>query len=803
MNAIVFPQPEHWKKLLAKPKKLLWEHSVETAIMAKVFLTESNYSIDLEKMYEETDKSISKEKFLDSILFIIALHDLGKLHPYFQENLLSMPTSADFRFGFRHEQESARQLGIFLRKETTSPRRLNRSLPAIVAEHHQGKDESIYKDQAEAEADNSTVYNNDVRDMIAFVNDIWHFTPFDIIGRTNVFCQLFAGVLRFSDWAASSYYDVLSSKANFYYLEHCHKEAVNFLNNGGVIENHIPPRKYDYEKLCELSENKLYPLQKRVIEVLEEHPKAECILIEDQPGSGKTEGAFYAAVQLLQAYNYSSVYIALPTDATASEMIPRLEKCFKDHGLFQNSNIKLLTGKAWLRDDTKAGEDLDSKVEWETKARKLFNPLACGTTDQLMQVGIRLKAGDMRLLAVSNKCIIIDEFHAYDAYKMVILEDVLKWLRTLHVPVIIMSATLLEQTRRKIFSIFSSNMLDLTDYPRITCADDDYAYTYPCAPAKESTYMMKIIQYEDAIDKVLESVQTGGNTLFVLNTVEKAWMIYRMIRSKVSSKIKVRFYTGRTSPKNKADIGEKLVYLYGKKGKEDSKRPSKTIVVSTQIMEMSLDVDFDTVFSDIAPADALLQRMGRMARHDDKGTARENGFQSVFYLVSYKNKEKNWNLPYAETVLIGTEKVFSKYSSINTPKDIKTLIENSYKEAGPSWENAALRLAAHAEPKIIGDPNAGYKTGNGNISASLSDTMFSSYETETIICVPEGESIMDTKEWAQNAIFNWSVTVPKKKIADKIEELQETNKMTWLKNYKLVRNHEEFWGPDKQFIFGL
>lgn len=795
---LAFPRPEHWKKLLAKPEKLLWEHSVETAIMAKAFLTESNYAIDLDKMYEETDKPISKEKFLDSILFVIALHDLGKLHPYFQENLLSTPTNTDFRFGFRHEQESARQLGIFLRKNTTSTLRIKRSLPAIVAEHHQGKGESIYKDQAEAEADNSTVYHNDVRDMINFIDSLWHFTPFDITGRANVFCQLLAGILRFSDWAASSYYKDLHSEEDDY-IGKCYAKARQFLYAGYLIREPIPPMKYDYTNLCDLTQDQLYPLQKKLIQVMKEHPMAECVLIEDQPGSGKTEGAFYTAVQLMQSYGYNSIYVALPTDATASEMLPRLKKCFQEHGLFSDVDPRLLTGKAWLHEDDASSDEEDSKIEWETKSRKLFSPFACGTVDQMMQVSIRMKAGDMRLLAVSNKVVIIDEFHAYLGYMMGILEPMLEWFHALHVPVIILSATLLKETRKEIFSIYSDDIPESVGYPRITCAERGHTYSYQCEAAKKKTYSFTTIQHTDAIKAVIKSVETGGDTLCVVNTVKKAWNTYQALRSVADEDIRIRLYTGRTDPSNKDILGEEMVYLYGKQGKKEGKRPSKTIVVSTQITEMSLDVDFDTVFSELAPADALLQRMGRMARHDDNGTVRESGFKSVFYLVIPEKEGGEWNLPYSKSVLEGTEKAFFGYTKITTPTDSEILLEESYSNAGSAWVEEAKEAAARSDFKAIPGPLEKYMAYKPVLDTS---TREEKYKTVTLLCIPEGEAIQDTKEWTRKMVLTHSVPIPKY-IADKIDPLEDTSDTKWLRVYKIVTDEPDFWGPDKQFIFGL
>ena len=795
IQLLAYPQYEPWKKMLAKPDNPLWEHSIETAIMADVFLKESNYSRCLDLLYEQIEPSISKEQFLQSILFTVGLHDIGKLHPFFQQNLISVPSITDTRYGFRHEMESGRQLKKFFIDHAGMDGKTARLLARVVQDHHQGKPSSRFEDEANEEADTSTSYSKNVHDMIEYMNELHPFTPFTVTGKRNLFGQLLAGVLRFSDWASSSYYTELSGTSEDY-IKKCYEKARQFLRDGGLMTAHIHSMEYDYKALCGLNNDVLYPLQRKLIDVMKENPKAECILIEDQPGSGKTEGAFYAATKLLQSYGHSGLYVALPTDATASEMLPRLKKCFKEHGLFDDVDTKLLTGKAWLHKDTAKTEDEKDKIEWESKARKLFSPLACGTVDQLMQAGMNLKADDLRLLALTNKVVIIDEFHAYDAYMMEIIKTLLRWLRAMHVPVVILSATLLEDTRKELFSIYSDDSFDAAGYPRITCTSEGHVKTYVCDPAVHKEYMCETVMQDDAVTKVLDSVASGGNTLYIANTVKNAVKIFQDIHASAPD-VEIHLYTARTTPKNKEEMGDKLVYRYGKDGKEKGKRPSKTIVVSTQIMEMSVDVDFDTVFSELAPADALLQRIGRMRRHGDEGTVRENGFQSIFYLAIPEKKCK-WYLPYVATVLAGAEHVFSKVSTIKIPEDIPELLEESYALADKKWLDEAL--ASHGKENIIKGPEVSYGLSQNPIS--VPSTRYQTYETETIICVPDGENVLDTYEWTKKAISEKSVTVPVY-ISEAIPSIQDTESAKWLHGYKIVRDKVEFWGADKQFIYGV
>lgn len=190
-----------------------------------------------------------------------------------------------------------------------------------------------------------------------------------------------------------------------------------------------------------------------------------------------------------------------------------------------------------------------------------------------------------------------------------------------------------------------------------------------------------------------------------------------------------------------------------------------------------------------------------MTRHDDYGTVRETGFRSVFYLV-IPNKEKHWNMPYVESVLNGTEEVFRKYPVIAVPENIPEILETSYEMAGEQWVNDANALAAHGTANLATTPDRTYAPSTRFLKMSDVSTRYQNYPIETILCVPENEMALDTYEWVRNAVLLHSVSIPRY-LSDNIPSIQDSSKMKWLNNYKIVRDRLDFWGADGQFIFGL
>ncbi len=822
--------PRHadiWRHALAKPAyiaretgiyhagKPLWEHLLEAGIFAKIAMTESAYQRVIDILYAMVS-DIPKDQLIDSISYLAAMHDIGKVSPYFQakidadeETLFGATQIPDTRF--RHEKYSQYLLKSSILPRYGISRKTARSLAAIIGDHHQCKPDN--------DGDNFPVDTNvqqleqAIDDLEKYIASIFPFTTFAIRPEhSNDFCQIISGLVRLSDWSVSSFAYELSSdgKTDEEYARSVIDKCRQYFADG-KLEQWEPRTHYGYADLYQTftdGTTSLRPLQEKMVEVIDSHPSAGCIIIESEPGSGKTEAGLYAAMNLLKTQGLQGLYFALPTGATAEAMLPRLQSLKDQTGSWDDTDLKLLTSFAWMQHSS---DDTDAKKDWtKSGPRKLFSKLACGTVDQLMAAGERLKAGDMRLLALSNKAIIIDEFHAYDAYMLDILLMILRWAKALSVPVIILSATLRQDSLRKICSIYSKNATDILSnaYPLITVADNGQIEQHECKSTFHKTYPIATVDQDNLISKILDSVQNGGNTVYIANTVNRALETYENLLQLKSGDTELHIYTASTTPKNKEGMGADLVYRYGKAGKSAGKRPRKSILIATQIMEMSMDVDFDTMFSDLAPADSILQRIGRMRRHDDAGTVRENGFKSVFYLVLPDKLRGKWALPYSEAVLTATEGVVSRMSQISVPEDIRPLIEQTYEKAGDDWIKEEVEKAAKAGSRIIGAPEDTYRPDS--MLRTMAQTRLSDRESVEILCLDEEElaTLPKVKSWSTKACRDWcEKMISEKSVRSYQDKLGKLDVVSidvddlpiWLTDYVIVRDHAEYWHGDRTF----
>ena len=421
-----------------------------------------------------------------------------------------------------------------------------------------------------------------------------------------------------------------------------------------------------------------------------------------------------------------------------------------------------------------------------------------------MAAGEALKAGDMRFLALSNKILIIDEFHAYDAYMLEILTAVLKWMKTLRVPVIILSATMQKKTIQSLCSIYSNDTVKVKSYPQITVCDGGKVSEYGCDACNHKAYPVEMIDESEALEQCLLSVQTGGNTLYIANTVGRALSTYRFLEQAKPDDVSIRLYTASTTPENKERIGAELVYLYGKAGKAEGNRPKKTIVVATQIMEMSVDVDFDTEFLELAPVDAVLQRIGRMRRHDDKGTVREQGGKSICYIIRPDRSKAGWALPYLESVLNETEKVLQEKTSISVADDARYLTDTVYEAANqaPDMQRTELQKRVAAISKTAGIPGDSQYRKNDSLK-TLPVTRYAAYESKPVLCLTKeqiAELPQADREWCIEMIQTRSIaSVPEYRLRG-IPCLAPEKVPLYLREYTVIQDDPGYWGPEHTFI---
>jgi len=371
------------------------------------------------------------------------------------------------------------------------------------------------------------------------------------------------------------------------------------------------------------------------------------IIIEAPTGEGKTEAAFIISARL-NKNKHSGIYVAMPTQATSNGLYDRFFNFIKNADNNENLNLKLIHGATFLKNlkdniekTTINAPDIDTVSDafvWFNKAKKAFlAPYGIGTVDQALYSILLVKHFFLRLFSLTSKTIIFDEVHAYDSYMNDLLIHLIKWLKSLKANVILLSATLPHNTKKRILQAWNENIKDEDiniQYPSLDIASINHIDSYYFEPRyisnKNKNFQIEFCNYEeDEIVNLAEyHLKNKARVLVIVNKVKRAQNIF----NKISANNKFLFHS-RFTHKDRENIENTILNKYGKNSSDE---PS--ILVSTQIVEQSLDLDFDIIISDLAPIDLLIQRAGRLHRHYKN---RPEGYNTPKFIIATHFPENN------------------------------------------------------------------------------------------------------------------------------------------------------------------
>nr|MBA2378225.1 CRISPR-associated helicase Cas3' [Blastocatellia bacterium] len=420
-------------------------------------------------------------------------------------------------------------------------------------------------------------------------------------------------------------------------------------------------------------------LQQKAIDIAQTVNGPGIFVVEALMGEGKTETAMYLADHLNASLGTRGIYFALPTQATSDQMFGRvsafLRNRFEESGAFVN--LMLQHGHASLSDEFSENvknfrrirnvyadsENFNEKhsnigaAEWFTYRRRgLLAPFGVGTIDQILLAALQTKHVFVRLFGLAHKTVIIDEVHAYDAYMSTLLGRLLEWLGALGSPVIILSATLPKHRRTELIKSylkglgqkFGRDELPISTgeadvYPRISLAFAGMGQRQfriaGLKTAAQNTRTIKLEFHDEVafLEELKAKLAGGGCVAIICNTVRRAQRLYDLLKEndffhdKASDDgPRLDLLHSRFRLKDRQLREKRALLRFGKRGstvpftegnnKVDRpvKRPDMAVLISTQIIEQSLDLDFDLIISDLAPADLLLQRAGRLQRHQQE-----------------------------------------------------------------------------------------------------------------------------------------------------------------------------------------
>lgn len=375
------------------------------------------------------------------------------------------------------------------------------------------------------------------------------------------------------------------------------------------------------------------PLQEAVEQTLRE-PPPRFTIIEAPTGEGKTE----AALQIVDAWaghGRPAAYLALPTQATANQLHGRARSFLETAYPGQPVNLQLVHGGVLLDSrtvepgmvaDDAAGPDEAGvrAAEWFLPRRRaILAPWGVGTIDQALLAALPVKFLGVRHFGLAGKVLVVDEVHAYDTYMTGLLERLLEWMGAYGVPVVLLSATLPAGRRAALMNAYAAGRgvepLWPTDqparYPLITALQADGAVvSRPFDASRPASLGVDWVSADPAatVQLLSRQLRDGGCAAVMCNTVARAQEMFRALQVHFGDD--VQLFHARFTARDRDRLERACLAAFGPPG--TGERPHRRVLVATQVVEQSLDLDFDVMVSDFAPVDLLLQRAGRLQRHD-------------------------------------------------------------------------------------------------------------------------------------------------------------------------------------------
>ena len=484
------------------------------------------------------------------------------------------------------------------------------------------------------------------------------------------------------------------------------------------------------------------------------------IVVEGPMGCGKTEAALFAAQQLIAAGHHQGIYFALPTQVTSNRIHRRIEQ-FLRNTLADDAPLRLAHGNAWLEDNfnlrlspsfpswkkedgENPGDYISEARSWFVSAKQaLLATYGVGTIDQALQAVVAVKHFFVRRFALAGKVVILDEIHSYDIYTGTLITALIRELVNLRCTVIILSATLTAERRGELLAAAGIKETDAPSaYPLITSGTPGNAALPAVAPEwpdrQPIALRTAVIPEVEAVEELIRRAEAGQHVFWIRNTVVEAQDAYRAVaeaRREGFTRIALlhsRFpFASRQHLESVwlrrlgIDLMKRWQRRFDPAKSGQTPKHKGSILIATQVVEQSVDIDLDFIVSDLAPTDMLLQRVGRLWRHERPhrpATAPEFWICFPELPATDDTKELTKALGrsarvYAPYVLLRTMEVWRAKTELCLPADIRPLLEATYadpaadepeawRELHTQLETEKRQLTANAEAatRVLGNP---------------------------------------------------------------------------------------------------
>ena len=408
-------------------------------------------------------------------------------------------------------------------------------------------------------------------------------------------------------------------------------------------------------------------------------------------GMGKTEAALYAAYAMLVSGRARGLYFALPTQLTSTMIFARLrpflEKILAPES--RDAAAMLLHSMAWLH--ASHDEEGENVFSWFARSRRgLLAPFGTGTLDQALMSVIRVRHAAVRSFGLAGKVVVLDEIHSYDAYTGTLLDPLVKHLRDMDCTVILLSATL---TRPRLAQI-TGGRAGGEAYPLVTAIPGREGGSAEELPVPDSGIISAEVTLRigvgegSAVSEALQRAERGEQILWIENSVREAQERYRIIAAYGAGRgLGTGLLHSCFTASDRQENEGRWTVLFGKGS--DERRLCGRILVGTQVLEQSLDLDADFLVMRICPTDMLFQRLGRLWRHRDTvrptGALRQAWILAPSLTDALGSPREAFGVTgrvYDPYILARTLEVWTGRRSVSIPGDIRPMLEETYAGRG-------------------------------------------------------------------------------------------------------------------------
>lgn len=463
-------------------------------------------------------------------------------------------------------------------------------------------------------------------------------------------------------------------------------------------------------------------LQASIIDAIESKKVAGTglMMLSAPMGAGKTETSLYAAAMLGKQVGANGIWVNLPTQTTSDAMFKRAVEVAprifdgNEHSvslLHANSSISQAIegfskkGGFVAENAISKNEQVETEQGCENNSNLFISQflvekrlgglshISVGTVDQMLRATLRLKHNQLRWLGVTGNVVLIDEIHDFDAYTFGLIRKHIAWCGAYGIPVIAISATLSGESQRELVRAYwgqadisprrlQGYLESIPDAgipsPAWFFASDTPSEIVHSAPIPSPVYPHYIFNQsspDSFIQGVEEIVRSNpkAQKLVVCNTVSQAVETYEELQSRGED---VLLLHSRMSQARKMEIISRMLDKSGKPRVNSPPRVPYTLV-STQIVQQSMDIDFDVLVTPLCPLNDLLQRVGRVHRHEQRGLraeAYENApqvhvllppslVQSLNEGVVPNSRTLNGLLPYSPWSMLSTLEILNRISN--------------------------------------------------------------------------------------------------------------------------------------------